>query len=107
MKHHDTHAAARNAVSSVATRPPAAMLHDAHGVRLVVFRIEPGLEVAPHTSDAQVILTVLEGHGTIIGPESTIAAGPGDVITYAPNELHGMRADRERFCILATIARTA
>ena len=101
----DIHAAALQAVQAHPSRPATAVVHDVPGVRLVVFRIEPGQQVAPHVSEATVLLTVISGRGIISGPDSETPAGPGTVVTYAPGELHGMRADGERFCILASIVR--
>lgn len=95
--------AALRAVSANPTRPAMAVIQDAPAVRLVVFRIEPGQEVAVHTSDATVVLTVLAGHGTVSGGGELRAVGPGSVVTYAPREPHGMRAGSERFCLMATI----
>lgn len=105
MKLLDTHAAARDAVASNPTRPATATVHDAPGVRLVVFRLEPGQHVAPHVSEMTVLLTVLSGHGVISGGDRETEAGPGEIATFAPGELHGMRAGDERFCLLATIVR--
>lgn len=96
---------AARAVSANPTRPATAVIHDAPGVRLVVFRIEPGQQVAPHTSEATVLLTVLSGRGVVSGGDAEREVGPGDVIAYDPGELHGMRALAERFSLMATIAR--
>ena len=105
MKLLDAHAAARVAVAANPSRPATATMHDAPGVRLVVFRIEPGQQVAPHVSDATVLLTVLSGTGVISGGDGEAIAGPGAVAAFTPGELHGMRAGDERFCLLATIVR--
>ncbi len=107
MKVYDPHDAALRAVSANTTRPASAVVHDEPGVRLVVFRIEPGQQVAPHTSEATVLLSVLSGHGVVSAADEERDVGPGAVIAYAPGELHGMRARAERFCLLATIARGA
>lgn len=101
----EAQAAALAAMSANASRPATAVLHDVPGVRLLVFRIEPGQQVAPHVSEATVLLTVISGSGTISGPDRETTAGPGTVVAYAPGELHGMRADGEPFCLLATIVR--
>jgi quercetin dioxygenase-like cupin family protein len=100
----DPAAAATAAMSRNPSRPASAVVHDAPGARLVVFRIEPGQEVAPHTSASTVVLTVVSGRGTVSGGGEERTVEPGAVITYAPNELHGMRAEDERFCVLAIIA---
>ena len=85
-------------------RPAMAVVHDSPDARLVAFRIEPGQQVAPHTSASTVILSVIAGSGLVSGPEGERPAGPGDVVAYAPDERHGMRALDERFVVLATIA---
>lgn len=107
MKVIDGTAAAAAAVSSNPTRPATAALHDVPAVRLVVFRIEPGQEVAPHTNPGTVLLTVLSGSGTISGENETHAVGAGSVVAYSPGELHSMRAGEEPFCVLATIIHRA
>lgn len=105
MKILDAPEAARNAVSSAADRPATAAVHDAPAVRIVVFRIEPGQQVATHTNDGTVLLTVLSGNGTVVGGTELREVGPGAVVAYAPGEPHGMRAGTERFCLMATIIR--
>jgi len=101
----DAMGAALGAVTANPSRPATATVHDAPAVRLVVFRIEPGQEVATHTNDGTVLLTVLSGRGTISGADGSRDAGPGTVVAYAPREPHGMRAGTEQFCLLATIIR--
>ena len=100
-------AAAKEAVCGNPERPATAILHDSPDARLVVFRIEPGQAVAPHRSTSTVTLQVLRGTGTLSGekddkPETRNVAS-GDVVIYAPNELHGMRAADEQLLLLATI----
>lgn len=104
MKHVSAVEAARTAVAANATRPATAVIHDSDDVRLVVFRLAPGQEVAQHHSKASVTLTVLEGTGLITGENQELRCKPGEIVAYAPNELHGMRADAEEFLLLATIA---
>lgn len=101
----DAMGAARQAVTANPSRPATAAVHDAPAVRLVVFRIEPGQEVATHTNDGTVVLTVLSGRGTISGADESHDVGPGTVVGYAPHEPHGMRAGTEQFCVMATIIR--
>lgn len=107
MKIIDMSAAAAAAESSGPTRPATAILHDAPAVRLVVFRIEPGQQVAPHTNPGTVLLTVLSGRGTISGDGETHEVGEGSLVAYSPGELHAMRAGPEPFCLLATIIKPA
>lgn len=94
-------------MSANPTRPATALIHDSDDARLVVFRIEPGQAVAPHRSPATVVLTVLEGAALISGEAdaetAALRCAAGDMVTFGPNELHGMRADDERALLLATI----
>ena len=104
MTHLDPRAAARAAVAANPLRPASAIVHDAPDARLVVFRLAPGQEVAPHTSPSTVLLTVLEGSGTLSGGDGERPCATGDVVTYEPGELHGMRATDGELLLLATIA---
>ena len=102
----DPMAAALRAVSSNPANPATAVVHNTPAVRLVVFRIEPGQEVATHTSDGTVLLSVMSGTGTVRGgDDESRQVGPGSLVAYAPGEMHSMKAEHERFCLLATIIR--
>ncbi len=107
MHAHDCLEIARKAVSGSAGRAATAIVHDSPDVRLVVFRLEPDDTVAMHTSTSTVVLSVVSGTGVISGPidgeirDVTVSAGT--VVTYEPNELHGMRAPRGPFVVLAAI----
>lgn len=103
MKHLDPLAAARAAVAPNPSRPATAVVHDSPDARLVVFRIAPGQEVPPHTSPSTVMLTVLAGRGTLSGADGERECGPGEMVTYEPEELHAMRASTEELLLLATI----
>ena len=99
--------AARQAVAAHADRPATAILHDTPDARLVVFRLAPGQAVPPHRSASSVLLTVLEGTGVLSGEDGGVACerdcAAGDVVAYAPHELHGMRAGDGELLLLATI----
>lgn len=95
---------AYSAPASNPGRPATAIVHDSPDARLVVFRIEPGQRVPPHTSASTVILTVLSGNGFVTGGDTERPVAPKDVIAYEPGELHGMEATEETLVILATIA---
>lgn len=103
MKTLDPRAAARAARAASDVRPATAIVHDVPDARLVVFRLAPGQAVAPHTSTSTVLLTVLEGSGTLSGADEERRCVAGDVVAYAPGELHGMRAHDEELLLLATI----
>ena len=107
----DPRRAAREAIATSPARPATAIVYDSPDARLVVFRLAPGQAVPPHKSTSTVQLTVLEGsgmlsgasHGTSDGTTREHACATGDVVLYAPEELHGMRALGEELLLLATI----
>lgn len=107
MKHLDPLTAARAAVAANPARPTSAVIHDAPDARLVVFRLAPGQAVPPHRNRSSVQLTVLAGHGTLSGEEDGTPVerrcSAGDVVLYAPGELHAMRAEDAELLLLATI----
>ena len=107
MKALDPRDAARTAVAADARRPATALILDTADARLLVFRLAPGQSVPPHRSPSTVILTVLEGTGVLAGEDGESpaerACAAGDVIVYAPNELHAMRATTGELLLLATI----
>ncbi len=107
MRTIDPKRAALEAVAAAPGRPATATLLDTDDARLVVFRIAPGQAVRPHRSPSTVQLTVLGGDGVLSGEEDgrpvERACAPGDVVVYAPNEQHGMRAGIETLLLLATI----
>lgn len=92
------------AVSASATRPATALVHDSSDARVVMFRIEPGQEVARHTSSSTVLLIVLSGSGVVSGATGDSDVRAGDIITYAADEPHGMRAHGESLVLAAVIA---
>jgi len=100
--------AAREARAAQPGRPATAVVHDGADARLVVFRIAPGECVPLHRNASTVQLTVLQGAGVVTGGTEDVgtvdrACAAGDVVVYAPNELHGMRAESEELLLLATI----
>jgi quercetin dioxygenase-like cupin family protein len=97
-------AAARAAVSANPAKPASAVVLDTADVRLVVFRIAAGQEVPPHRSSSTVLLTVLAGSGELSGDSRSRRCTAGDIVMYAPEELHGMRATDGELLLLATIA---
>jgi quercetin dioxygenase-like cupin family protein len=100
----DPRAVARAAPAKSSQRPATAILHDGNDARLVVFRLLAGQSVAPHRSPSTVMLSVLEGAGVLSGADGDRDCIAGDLVAYAPNELHGMRATTQEFLLLAIIA---
>lgn len=103
MKKLDPLTAARSAVAANNTRPAMAVIHDSPEARLVVFRIAPGLQVAPHHSRSRVMIQVLDGSGILSGGDSDMDCARGDLVTYEPGEQHGMRSIDQELLLLATI----
>ena len=103
MKVLDVRRAARDAVAANPARPATAILHDSADARLIVFRLSPGQSVAPHRNASSVTLTVISGTGMTSGADEERPVSTGDVVTYDPNEIHGMRAMDEELVLLATI----
>ncbi len=99
----DPTAAALAAMAASPDRPASAVIHDTDDVRLVVFRLEQGQAVPPHTSVSSVVLTVLDGDGILSAASTERRCSKGDIVLYEPNELHGMRAEYGRMLLLATI----
>lgn len=110
MKPLDPASAARAAIAANPEKPATAVIHDTDDLRLVVFRIAPGQSVPPHRSVSSVMLTVLEGEGTLSGEENGLPVEQrftsGESVTYEPNELHSMRSDSVELLLLATITPT-
>jgi len=94
---------ARSAVAASRTRPATAILFDEPDARLVVFRISAGQSVAPHRNPSTVMLSVLQGEGFVSGADGERACRAGDLFTFEPNEIHGMRAEVAELFLMATI----
>jgi quercetin dioxygenase-like cupin family protein len=104
MKQLDPIASARFAIAAHPARPATATIHDTADARIVVFRLAPGQVVAPHRSRSSVMIHVLEGSGILSGQDQEVRCARGAVVTYDPEELHGMRAEEEELLLMATIA---
>jgi quercetin dioxygenase-like cupin family protein len=94
---------ARAAVAANPTRPATATIHDSPEIRLVVFRLGVGQQVAVHTSKSRVTLQVLEGEGVLSGGDTEMACTAGDVVAYEPGEPHGMKSADGELLLLAAI----
>ena len=103
MQHYQPLVMAEGVTAARASVPGMALVHDSDAVRMIVFRIEPGQQVAEHTSPSTVVLTVLHGAGLVMRDGEPLPVTVGDVVVYSPRELHGMRAVNERFVVMATI----
>lgn len=104
MKIYDAPMLAAAAVAPNGDRPATTLVHDSSDARVALFRLEPGQSVPVHASPSTVLLSILSGSGTVIGAEGERAVKTGDIVAYAENEAHGMRAAGEQFVIAAVIA---
>jgi quercetin dioxygenase-like cupin family protein len=92
------------AVSANAARPATSLVHDSADARVVLFRIEPGQQVAEHTSSSTVLLIVISGAGIVTGATGDCEVSTGDIIAYGVDEPHGMRANEQPLVLAAVIA---
>lgn len=99
----DPLAAARNAVAANPERAATAVLIDMPELRIVVFRLAPGQAISPHRTPAAVTITVLDGAGVLSSEHEERVCAKAEMVAYAPNELHGMRATTEELLLLACI----
>ena len=104
MKIYDAPTLAGGAVAPSGDRPATTLVHDSSDARVVLFRLEWGQAVPVHTSASTVLLTIISGTGTVIGAEGECNVKAGDIVAYAENEPHGMRAGDGQFVIAASIA---
>ena len=86
------------------TRAATAIVDDGPDARLIVFRLAAGQSVAPHRNASTVMLIVLSGQGIVSGGDGERDVARGDLVSYVPNELHGMRATTEELTLVAIIA---
>lgn len=84
-------------------RPRTKLLHDTENLRLVLFCLKAGQEVAPHTSSSEVILLGLSGSGRFTTGNGETAFSAGSIGLCQPNQPHGFRAETD-LVVLATIA---
>lgn len=79
-------------------------VHDADGLRLVLFGIAPGEELSEHTSARGALVQVLSGHLTLTLEGVAHEVGPGDWVRMAPGLRHAVRADEPAVMLLTLLA---
>jgi quercetin dioxygenase-like cupin family protein len=84
-------------------RPLSRLLVDSPEMRIVVFGLEPGQEIPPHTAPSRVMMFLLRGKGTFTTAKGNEPASPGALAVTEPNEPHGLKAV-EQCVMLAVIA---
>lgn len=79
------------------------LLHDSPEMRVVVFGLEAGQEIPPHTAPVRVMMLVLQGKGAFGTGRGKKPAYPGAFVICEPNEPHSLKAE-EKMVMLATIS---
>jgi quercetin dioxygenase-like cupin family protein len=82
------------------------LVHDSPYFKVLNFNLKAGQELPVHSHEieGQVSIAVLEGEGEFLGEgDTTIAAGPGDILISEIAEPHGLRAGTD-MRVLVTIA---
>ncbi len=83
-------------------RPVSKLLHDSEKSRVVLFCLEPGQEIASHTSTSEVVFYGVDGGGTILLGESEVELEPRAIVVCPPVVPHGIKTG-ERMVVLAII----
>ncbi len=78
------------------------ILFDSEKARLVLFCLEKGQEIVPHTVKSQVVMVVVSGKGTITVGNKTHKVKQDSLVVSESMEAHGIKAD-EQMVVLATI----
>ncbi len=84
------------------SKPVSKILYDCEKVRVVLFCLEVGQEVAPHTVVPKVTMFVISGKGAFTVGTQTHEVEPGSLVVCESNEAHGIKA-KERMMVLVTI----
>jgi quercetin dioxygenase-like cupin family protein len=82
------------------------LVHDSPYFKILNFNFKAGQELPVHSHEieGQVSIAVLEGSGEFLGKDdTTLPAGPGDVLVSEIAEPHGVRAKTD-MRVLVTIA---
>ena len=84
-------------------RPVSKLLYDSEEMRIVVFGLNAGQEIPPHTTSSRVVLHVVQGKGDFLTGSGERPAHAGAFVVTEPNEPHGLKAN-EKTVLLAVIA---
>lgn len=84
-------------------RPVSKLLYDSEQCCVVLFCLETGQEIAPHTSTSEVVFYGVEGKCTVLVGNDNIPLPVEAVVTCPPNIPHGIKAIT-RTMVMAIIA---
>lgn len=83
-------------------KPGTKLLYNSDNVRLVLFSLEPGQKVEPHTVQPQVSMLVISGKGKMIIGDNKFEVKQGFLGVCESMESHGFEAE-EKMIVLASI----
>ena len=86
-----------------ADRPVSKLLYDSDAMRVVVFGLQAGQEIPPHTAPSRVVLHIVQGKGIFVTGQGEQPAYAGAFVITEPDEPHGLKAT-EKTVMLAVIA---
>ncbi|MBI4295960.1 MAG: cupin domain-containing protein [Chloroflexi bacterium] len=86
-----------------ARRPVSKLLYDSDKCRLVLFCLEPGQEISPHTSTSEVVFYGVDGECTVLVGDDTVSLQQQTIVTCPPNLPHGIKTVT-RAVVMAVIA---
>lgn len=79
------------------------LLQDTDELRLLLFCLRAGQQVAPHTSECHVHMLCCSGEGSILVGEREVSVRAGTLVYCPPRERHGFTA-QEDMTVLAMIS---
>lgn len=79
-------------------------IYDSEKARVVLFSLEDGQGVGPHTIPTEVALLVVDGNGVFITGDGEKKVSKGDLLVCKGNEPHGIRAEG-RMIVLAVVTK--
>lgn len=83
-------------------KPGSKLLYNSDNIRIVLFSLEAGQKIEPHTVKPQVTMFVVSGKGKLIIGNNIIEVKQGYLGVCESMESHGFLAD-ERMVVLAAI----
>jgi len=84
--------------------PRKEIIYDSKEAKGVLFCLEPGQGVGPHAVSSEIALFAIEGKGVFITGDGEKQAEKGSLVVCKENEQHGIKAEKERFVVLAVIS---
>jgi quercetin dioxygenase-like cupin family protein len=93
-----------NGPAARADRAASEVLYDHADARIVGFHLQAGQRIAAHRSESTVAVHVTEGSGVFRGTDMEATLAAGDVVVFAPGEMHAIDAGATPLRFVAVIA---